>query len=381
MAVLYSIRMRIPRPLELLSDLENEVVFFTDVFKHGLRLPLRHSVQKILAQIDYALGQFILTYGQFSHLYSVMRAKSADQEGWVESNSLSAGQCRHFIVEVSSSQKTWRRHRVLVSGSWESAPGVIVERHIPTTFQTIVSLKRPTASKWEIEAIERVRSKIAEEYRFFKNLLGFVNLFKAGYEEVARVVSSLEEEGWPSEAEDKATTSGRRGFGGAGDCGRAPQGEKDGRSLGRHGGLPLSHREKAAILILDDEAEGDAEPVNVVCPRKVMPFVNYMIDRAGMKLSELEQLPTKTMREQAGRSFRLQAAISILFADMEMWLYMKRAIGVAERHQKKADESRAKLAEAGKIIQDADRRADENTAKIAELFSKLAKAKKAVVDA
>ncbi|CAL9016707.1 unnamed protein product [Prunus brigantina] len=51
-----SVVMRIPGPLESLSNLDGEVVFFTDVFKHGLRLPLRHSVQKILAQIGYAPG-------------------------------------------------------------------------------------------------------------------------------------------------------------------------------------------------------------------------------------------------------------------------------------------------------------------------------------
>ncbi|CAL9006180.1 unnamed protein product [Prunus brigantina] len=99
-----AVRMRIPRPLESLSNPENEVLFFTDVFKHGLRLPLRYLVQKILAQIGYAPGQFnhnfcitllgtITAFGiaseeepsykQFTHLYSVTREKSADQGGWV----------------------------------------------------------------------------------------------------------------------------------------------------------------------------------------------------------------------------------------------------------------------------------------------------------
>ncbi|CAL8167555.1 unnamed protein product [Prunus armeniaca] len=87
-------------PLESLSNPDGEVVFFTDAFKHGLRLPLRHSMQKILAQIGYALGQFNLnfwitllgmitafgiaegeepSYEKFAHLYSMTRAKSADQ--------------------------------------------------------------------------------------------------------------------------------------------------------------------------------------------------------------------------------------------------------------------------------------------------------------
>ncbi|CAL9020830.1 unnamed protein product, partial [Prunus brigantina] len=196
-----SMKMRIPEPLESLSSPKGEVVFFTDVFKHGLRLPLRHSVQKVLAAIGDAPGQFnpnfwitllgtITAFGiagegepsyeQFAHLYSVTRAKSADQGGWVQSNCLLAGQRGHFAVGVPSSQKTWRRHRVLVSGAWESAPGLIVERHIPTHFQTVVSLKRPIATKREIEVIERVQSLIPEEDRFHKALLDFKKVFRAG---------------------------------------------------------------------------------------------------------------------------------------------------------------------------------------------------------
>lgn len=44
----------------------------------------------------------------------------------------------------------------------------------------LVSLKWPIATKREMEIIERVRSKIAEKDRFFKTLLDFKNLFKAG---------------------------------------------------------------------------------------------------------------------------------------------------------------------------------------------------------
>ncbi|CAL2256642.1 unnamed protein product [Prunus armeniaca] len=133
-----SVKMRIPGPLESLSNPKGEVVFFTDVFKHGLRLPLRHSMQKVLAAFGYAPWQFnpnlwitllgtITAFGiagegepsyeKFAHLYSVTRAKSADQGGWVQSNCLAAGQRGHFVVGVPSSQKTWRRHRVLVSGA------------------------------------------------------------------------------------------------------------------------------------------------------------------------------------------------------------------------------------------------------------------------
>ncbi|CAL8164011.1 unnamed protein product [Prunus armeniaca] len=66
---------------------------------------------------------------------------------------------------------------------------------------------------------------------------------------------------------------------------------------------------------------------------------------------------------------------------MEMWLGMKRAINAAEHVQKKYEEGRAKIAEVGKRLQDADRHAEENAAKITELSSRLAEAKRVAVDA
>ncbi|CAL8167671.1 unnamed protein product [Prunus armeniaca] len=53
----------------------------------------------------------------------------------------------------------------------------------------------------------------------------------------------------------------------------------------------------------------------------------------------------KSLCEQAGRAFRLQAT-----ANMEMWLGMKRAVNMAERVQKKYEDGRAKVAEAGKML-------------------------------
>ncbi|CAL8102300.1 unnamed protein product [Prunus armeniaca] len=401
------VKMRIPGLLESLSNPKGEMVFFTDVFKHGLRLPLRHSVQKILAAIGYAPGQFnpnfwitLLgtvtafgiagegepSYEQFAHLYSVTRAKSADQGDG-----------------VPISQKTWRQHRVLVSGAWESAPGVIVERHIPTSFQIVsrpmgcLSLKRPIATKREIEVIERVRSRIAEEGRVHKALLDYKNMFKAG----------LINEPGTSEGRRKKRKRGKVMAGGRAMSeetrrrleSRAPQKKKTGSlkpktkqprqaegasaqegtpgdrrqerrvaeaELIREAHLQVTEKrviegaldvtllpkrprgpnEEAAFLVSDEE-DAEAEPVNIACPQKVVPFVNCFIDGA----------------------------------NMEMSLGVKRAINAAERVQKKYEEGRAKIAEAGKLLQDADRHAEENAAKITELSSRLAEAERAAVDA
>ncbi|CAL8998085.1 unnamed protein product, partial [Prunus brigantina] len=130
--------MRIPIPTESLSKPENgEVVFFTDVLLQGVRLPLQPAVQKILAMIGYAPGQFnpnfwvalmgVVTafgmagqgepsYEQFSHLYSVTRSKTNDHGGWVQANCLRAAERGHFVSHVPTSQKSWRNRRVLLSG-------------------------------------------------------------------------------------------------------------------------------------------------------------------------------------------------------------------------------------------------------------------------
>ncbi|CAL2272495.1 unnamed protein product [Prunus armeniaca] len=133
-----SVGMRIPNPTESLSGpKDGEVVFFTDVLLQGVRLPLQPAVQRILAQIGYALGQFnpnfwvalmgVVTafgmagegepsYEQFSHLYSVTKSKCADHGGWVQANCLKATERGDFVNAVPTSQKTWRKWRVLLSG-------------------------------------------------------------------------------------------------------------------------------------------------------------------------------------------------------------------------------------------------------------------------
>ena len=51
---------------------------------------------------------------------------------------------------------------------------------------------------------------------------------------------------------------------------------------------------------------------------------------------------------------------------MDMWLCAKRAVNAAERYQKRFEEGRSKIADAGKMLQEADQRAEENAAKIAD---------------
>ncbi|CAL8990926.1 unnamed protein product [Prunus brigantina] len=173
-----SVGIRIPGPKETLSrPKEGEVVFFTDVLQQGVRLPLQPAVQKILAQIDYAPNQFnpnfwvalmgVVTafgmagegepsYEQFSHMYSITKSKCADHGGWVQANCLKATERGHFISGVSTSQKMWRKRRVILSGDWESPSGHLVRFQIPTTFQIAGKLKQPNATQSKIRQIERV---------------------------------------------------------------------------------------------------------------------------------------------------------------------------------------------------------------------------------
>ncbi|BBN69025.1 hypothetical protein Prudu_703S000200, partial [Prunus dulcis] len=114
---------------------------------------------------------------------------------------------------------------------------------------------------------------------------------------------------------------------------------------------PVSKRSRPseaprAVFAAEDE-DGPTEAVTIACPSKTVQFVNHMILGSQMELPEVDKLPKKLLREQAGRAFRLQAA-----ASMEMWLCVKRAISAAERAKKAYDDGRAKVAEAGKAIQD-----------------------------
>ncbi|CAB4278508.1 unnamed protein product [Prunus armeniaca] len=55
-------------------------------------------------------------------------------------------------------------------------------------------------------------------------------------------------------------------------------------------------KEGAAILISGDEAEEDVGTVNMACLLKAVPFMNSVIVGAQMEMTELEQLPAKTVR-------------------------------------------------------------------------------------
>ncbi|CAL2265112.1 unnamed protein product [Prunus armeniaca] len=90
-----------------------------------------------------------------------------------------------------------------------------------------------------------------------------------------------------------------------------------------------------------------------------------MILGSQMELSEIEALPKKILREEAGRAFRLQAS-----ATMDMWLCMKRAITAAERAKKAYEDGQAKVAEAGKALQDHDHLLHDKQATKRQLWSR-----------
>ncbi|CAL8994657.1 unnamed protein product [Prunus brigantina] len=196
-----SVKMRIPIPTESLSKpKDGEVVFFTDVLQQGVRLPLQPAVQKILAMIGYAPGQFnpnfwvalmgVVTafgmagqgepaYEQFSHLYSITRSKTTDHGGWVQANCLRAAERGHFVSHVPTSQKSWRNRRVLLSGDWESPSGSPVRFHVPTTFQIAGKLKQPVATQAELRQIDQVRARVPAVEREYPQFLFTANLVKA----------------------------------------------------------------------------------------------------------------------------------------------------------------------------------------------------------
>ncbi len=67
-----------------------------------------------------------------------------------------------------------------------------------------------------------------------------------------------------------------------------------------------------AVLAVEDE-DGPSEAVTIACPAKTVQFVNHMILGSQMELPEIDELPKKFLREEAGRAFRLQASVRLSF--------------------------------------------------------------------
>ncbi|CAL2277638.1 unnamed protein product [Prunus armeniaca] len=101
------------------------------------------------------------------------------------------------------------------------------------------------------------------------------------------------------------------------------------------------------VVLAAEDDDNLAAPVTLACPSKTIQFANHMILGSKMELSEIDELPKKLLREEGSRAFRLQAS-----ASMDMWLCMRRAINTAKRAKKVYEDGRAKVAEAGKALQD-----------------------------
>ncbi|CAL9004636.1 unnamed protein product, partial [Prunus brigantina] len=168
---------------------EGSVMIFTDMYQHGLRLPLHPWVQMMLAKLGYAPGQYnpnfwLLHHGvyiawwlvglgeptfeQFMYLYSI--SKQQGTFGWVQANCRKAKERGYFIGHKPSTQKSWRNRWCMASGYWECPPRKIVSRHVPTHFQSIGSVKCGPISKEQEDEVERVRSSLSETERERKNL-------------------------------------------------------------------------------------------------------------------------------------------------------------------------------------------------------------------
>ncbi|CAL9017209.1 unnamed protein product, partial [Prunus brigantina] len=178
---------------------EGSVMIFTDMYQHGLRLPLHPWVQMMLAKLGYAPGQYnpnfwLLLHGvyiawwlvglgeptfeQFMYLYSI--SKQQGTFGWVQANCRKAKERGYFIGHKPSTQKSWRNRWCMASGYWECPPRKTVSRHVPTHFQSIGSVKWGPISKEQEDEVERVRSSLSETERERKNLVIQENLYESG---------------------------------------------------------------------------------------------------------------------------------------------------------------------------------------------------------
>ncbi|CAL8112774.1 unnamed protein product [Prunus armeniaca] len=234
-------------------------------------------------------------------------------------------------------------------------------------------LKQPIATQAEIQQVERVRRKVPAEKRVYPQFLFTTNLIQAQLVDPAEMT----EERRAAEAKRMNESSKRRlmmGFQGkkkknqpqgsasvdpedqtladrlrqlnadSAQAGAATVSPSPRRGATTEGTSSRAAGKRPFTVDLDEEP---ADPVTLACPPKTVQFVNHMILGSQMELNEIEELPKKLLREEAGRAFRLQAS-----ASMDMWLCMKRAINAVEKAKKAYEDGRARVAEAGKAIQD-----------------------------
>ncbi|CAL8112746.1 unnamed protein product [Prunus armeniaca] len=271
----------------------------------------------------FMAGEGEPSYEQFSHLYSVTKLKSADHGGWVQANCLKATERGHFVSAVPTSQKTWRKQRVLLSGDWESPSGHPVRFHIPTTFQIAVTEERRTAEAKRMNESSKRRLMLGMQGKKKKGRQPETAPASSGgvdpedltlnerrrqmnaelaHAEAASVGSSPSR-GMPTEG-TSSKAAGKRPFTVDLEANPAP---KHGRQA-----------EPARAIFAAEDDEAPAEAVTLACPSKTVQFVNHMILGSQMELSEIEDLPKKLLQEEVGRAFRLQASASI-----DMWLCVK----------------------------------------------------------
>ncbi|BBG93111.1 hypothetical protein Prudu_001023 [Prunus dulcis] len=182
---------------------DGSVMIFTDMYRHGFRLPFHPWVQMMLAKLGYAPRQYnpnfwLLLHGvyiawwlaglgeptfeQFMYLYSI--SKQQGNFGWVQANCRKARERGYFIGHKPTTQKSWRNRWCMAYGDWECPPGKSVVQHIPTHFQSIGSVKWGPISKEQEDEVEWVRAQLSETERECGNLVTQKNLLRQQKKEV-----------------------------------------------------------------------------------------------------------------------------------------------------------------------------------------------------
>ncbi|CAL9000862.1 unnamed protein product [Prunus brigantina] len=323
-----SVRMRIPTPTKSLSKpKDGEVVFFTDVLLQGVRLPLQPAVQKILAEIGYAPGQFnpnfwvalmgVVTafgmagmgepsYEQFSHLYRKLKQPVATQ---AEIRQIDQVRAKVPAVERVYPKLLFTAN--LIKAQLANPAEMTEERRATEAKRMSESSKRHLMMGLEgkkkkgrqPETVRRLRRGLMSTNKPFRN--GFVDstpiLLRPGRQQLVRLLAEgcLPKAPFPQQPANVHLPSIWRPSRLRSVC-----------------GLPTAP--EPSSLPTAPEPSSPADPVTLACPSKTVQFANHMILGSQMELSEIEDLPKKLLREEAGRAFRLQAS-----ASMDMWLCVK----------------------------------------------------------
>ncbi|CAL9016512.1 unnamed protein product, partial [Prunus brigantina] len=355
---------------------EGSVMIFTDMYQHGLRLPLHPWVQMMLAKLGYAPGSIIPTSG-FCFMECTLLGGWL---GWESQHSSSSCTCTQF-----------QSNRGLLAGY-----KLIAERQKREVILLVISLPRRSLggtggsvkwgpiSKEQEDEVERVRSSLSETERERKNLVTQENLYESGLLQgmasiikgSTKVVTDLDDPEMQKLLRESRAKKVEKG-GAQRAAGKRPMND-EGRVadvLGKKRALEEAHKSvmgteprlppldpkvppKLPFGMDDVYAEGvekmdfselrrQKKEVKLAMHRQEVPLVNVFLEGVKSDPEVLAKIPANSYAARVQKTLLTQA-----YGYGEMYMHMAKADKEIQKLKRRNEMAKDKIAEAQEAIQE-----------------------------